>query len=154
MRPSVGLVLTHGQPVTKQLLMSLVSAEIKHFNNCLDNCAKSSWINSVMYFLFQLPNIDSNFPSPAYINHYDLGNLWDNHFPVFPFPTWTSVTLILALFSLCLNDNPFPSVKGIFITVSFSLLFTNYSYSTCKILVMNTSYSEIEHLVCVSFPEF
>lgn len=99
-----------------------------------------------MYFYFAF-NIDS-IPSPAYINHYDSEMYRTNLFPVFPFLTWTSVTLILAfIFFMLKMIIHFLLLKASSLLSLFPSLHTIPTAHT-KILVMNTSYSEIEHLVC------
>lgn len=103
MRPSSWSHYHTWQPVTKQLLMSLVSALKSSTSTILDNnCAKSprgSTVSCISIFAF---NIDSNsLHLPTSITM--TLKCGTNLFPVFPFPTWTSVTLILALFSLCLK---------------------------------------------------
>ena len=76
--------------------------EIKHLNNSWQQlCEVPSWINSVTYFYFCF-NIDFNsLHLPTSITM--TLKCGTNLFPVFPFPTWTSVTLILAFFPLCLK---------------------------------------------------
>lgn len=75
---------------------------IKHFNDSWQQlCEVPSWINSVTYF-YSCLNIDSSsLHLPTSITM--TLKCGTNLFPVFPFPTGTSVTLILALLPLCLK---------------------------------------------------